>query len=337
MTRSTVLLVLLALGSAGPAAAAASGPAESALEARIARIAAEVPGTVGVCAIHIESGRTAGLHAARAFILQSTFKALVAAAVLDAVDRGALALDTPVELRAQDMAPNASALTDRWPNGGVTLSVHDLLVPMVTLSDNTACDALLRTVGGPDSVTAWLRRRGLSGLRVDRDEFALSNDWYGLRPPPRASWTADSLRAQREAVPAGARAAGAAAFLADPRDRATPEGFARFLVALQKRELLGPASTDTLLAVLGRCATGANRLPALLPRQARLAHKTGTGGEWGGVRNAVNDAGVLTLPGSGGHVAIVVFIEGVRGPQADAEKAIARIGREVFDHWNAPE
>ena len=55
------------------------------------------------------------------------------------------------------------------------------------------------------------------------------------------------------------------------------------------------------------------------------------------MRNAVNDAGVLTLPGSGGHVAIVVFIEGVRGPQADAEKAIARIGREVFDHWNAPE
>lgn len=334
--RTAATLPLLALAALAPARALA-GPEEAALEAEFARIARSVRATVGVCAIHVESGRTAGLRTGREFILQSTFKTLVAGAVLDAVDRRRLSLATPVELRPRDMAPNASPLTERHPLGGVSPTVHALLELMVTRSDNTACDALLRALGAPDSVTAWLVRRGFRGVHVERNEFALNNDWFGLRPPPDSTWTAASLRALRAAVPAARRAAGAAAFLADPRDRATPEGYARVLVALQRGELLSRASSDTLLAMLGRCATGANRLPALLPPQARLAHKTGTGGTWAGRTNAVNDAGLVTLPGGGGHVAIVVFLEDVRGAQPAAERAIARIGRAAFDHWNAPE
>lgn len=325
------------LSGAGGTEAAATRPEEASLEARLAEIARTTRGTVGVCAVHIESGRTAGLHPEREFILQSTFKALVAGAVLDAVDRGRLTLATPVALRPRDMAPNASPLAERHPLGGVSVPVHELLDLMVTVSDNSACDALVRELGGPDSVTAFLVRRGIRGAHVDRNEFALNNDWYGLRPPPESLWTAASLRRLRQAVPADRRAAGARAFLADPRDRATPAAYASFLVALQQGELLSPASSDTLLAMLGRCATGSNRLPAGLPPRTRIAHKTGTGGTWRDGTNAVNDAGIVTLPGGGGHVALVVFVEDVRGPVADAERAIARIAREVFDHWNAPE
>jgi beta-lactamase class A len=329
-------LIAFALAATRPAGAA-TAPEETNLEARIAEIARTARGTVGVCAVHIESGRTACLNPEREFILQSAFKALVAGAVMRDVDRGRLALTTPVALLARDMAPNASPLSKSHPLGGVTVSVHDLLDLMVTVSDNTACDALLRRVGGPDSVTTWLVRRGIRGAHVNRNEFALGNDWYGLKPPPRSLWTARSLGRLREAVPADGREAGAKAFLADPRDRATPAAYANFLVALQKRELLSPASTDTLIAMLGRCATGANRLPAGLPPGVRLAHKTGTGGTWRDGTNAVNDAGIVTLPGSGGHVALVVFVEDVHGPVADAEGVIAKIAREVFAHWNAPE
>jgi beta-lactamase class A len=178
---------------------------------------------------------------------------------------------------------------------------------------------------------------GKVGVCAVHVEFALANDWYGLVPPAESTWTAARLKALRAAVPAERRARGAAAFLADPRDRATPAAYARFLVELQSGVLLGPASTDTLLAMLGRCTTGAGRLPAGLPPGTRLAHKTGTGGTWREGTNAVNDAGIVTLPGGGGHVALVVFVENVRGPVADAERAIARITREVFEHWNAPE
>jgi beta-lactamase class A len=336
--RATLLVLALAAGAAAAAGPVRAGEAETkSLEAEFARIVRPLRATAGVCAIHLESGATAGLRMDREFILQSTFKTLVAGATLDAVDGGALALGTPVPLRARDMAPNASVLTERHPLGGVSPAVHELLDLMVTTSDNTACDALLRTLGGPARVTDWLARRGFRGIHVDRDEFALNNDWYGLRPPPESTWTAASLRALRAAVPARGRAAGAAAFLADPRDRATPLAYARVLAALHERELLSPASTDTLLAMLGRCRTGVRRLPAMLPPQARVAHKTGTGGTWAGSTNAVNDAGIVTLPGGGGHVVVVVFLEDVRSPLPAAERAIARIARAAFDHWNAPE
>jgi beta-lactamase class A len=328
------VLLTLAAAPHGDARAAA----DAALEARLARIAATAHGIAGVAVIHVESGREAGVRAGRPFVMQSTFKTLVAGAVLDAVDRGRFALDTPVELRARDMSPGVSVLTGRYPLGGVSPAVHELLDLMITRSDNTACDALLRALGGPESVNAWLRRRALPGLRVDRGEFTLGNDWYGLRAlPAESTWTAASIAKLRDAVAPARRTAAAAAFLADPRDRATPEGYARLLVALQRRELLGPASTDTLLAMLSRCTTGAGRLAGWLPPQVRLAHKTGTGGTWRGHTNAVNDAGLLTLPGGGGHVAIVVFVEDVRGPVADAERVIARIAGAVFEAWNAPE
>ena len=52
---------------------------------------------------------------------------------------------------------------------------------------------------------------------------------------------------------------------------------------------------------------------------------------------AVNDVGVITLPGGGGRVAIAVLIRDVRGPVPRAEKTIAEVAKAVFDSWNAPE
>jgi beta-lactamase class A len=138
-------------------------------------------------------------------------------------------------------------------------------------------------------------------------------------------------------VPAPRRSRADEAFARDPRDHASPAAFTAILAQLQRGRLLSAAGTDTLLAMMGRCATGGARLPRLLPPQCRLAHKTGTAGTWRGHTHAVNDVGLLTLPGGGGHVAIAVLVRDVHGDPAGAERTIARIARAVFEEWNAPE
>jgi beta-lactamase class A len=166
----------------------------------------------------------------------------------------------------------------------------------------------------------------------------LGDDWFGLESRlPDSLCSAAALRALRDSVPAARRARADAGFSADPRDHASPAAFVALLALLHRREALGAASTDTLLAMLSRCETGARRLPALLPPACRLAHKTGTGGTWQGHTHAVNDVGLLTLPGGGGHVAIAVLVRDVHGGSRAAEDAIARIARAVFDAWNAPD
>src|SRR3546814_2555789 len=48
--------------------------------------------------------------------------------------------------------------------GSVTMSVRDLIETAITKSDNTANDSLLRTVGGPDAVRAFIDKKDLGEI-----------------------------------------------------------------------------------------------------------------------------------------------------------------------------
>jgi beta-lactamase class A len=47
----------------------------------------------------------------------------------------------------------------------------------------------------------------------------------------------------------------------------------------------------------------------------------------------VNDVGVITLPGKGGHVALSVFTKGSSRPEEVSEKAVAEISRTIYDFF----
>jgi len=326
--------VAFAVALASPAHALSR---DAGLERRLAAIASDCPGVCGISVLHLDSGRFAAIRADERFPMASTFKLPIAMTVLSGVDQGAIKLDEVVHLNPWDMNPAASALTDAHPVGGVDVTLHDLLDRMLTTSDNTACDVLLRRVGGPAVVTQELRLWSVSELRVDRDERESGNDWVGLSLPFDSTQTAASLKAARDAVPISRRAEADRKFMADPRDTATPRGFTALLAMLWHGAALSPASTDTMRAMLERTTTGAGRLRAGLPKPVKLAHKTGTGWSLGDHTAAVNDVGVITLPGGGGRVAIAVLIRDVRGPVPRAEKTIAEVAKAVFDSWNAPE
>ncbi len=99
-------------------------------------------------------------------------------------------------------------------------------------------------------------------------------------------------------------------------------------------ELLTSAGTARLLDLMQRVSPGDARLKGELPPGTPVAHKTGTR-ETDRVMAAVNDVGILTLPGGAGHVAIVAFVSRSDRGQAAIEHAIARISLAVFDHWSA--
>lgn len=58
-----------------------------------------------------------------------------------------------------------------------------------------------------------------------------------------------------------------------------------------------------------------------------LRHKTGTG------NNAVNDVGLISLPGKHGHIALAVMISDSKLPTADQERAVADVAKAVYEGW----
>lgn len=277
--------------------------------------------------LNIDGGETWALSAERAFPMQSVFKAPLGAAVLAEVDAGRLSLDEVLTLTEQDLSPPYSPVADAWP-GVQAYTVRDLLVRAVGGSDNTAADVLMRRIGGPGMVQAWLNDQDIRDLRIDRYERELQTDVYGM-PAFRPEWRGEAAFTRvLAAVPPAQRRAAMAAYLSDTRDTVTVSGALSFLQKLVTGQLLSPASTQLLLRIMTESPTGQNRLKAGMPPGATLAHKTGTGRTDLGVNPAANDIGVITLK-DGRRYAVAVFLAGSPASDAERDEIIADAARAI--------
>jgi len=118
------------------------------LRDRIEQISQAARGRVGVKATVLETGESVTLNGDRQFPMQSVYKFPIAMAVLAQVDRGKLKLDQKIRVEASDFVSDLqhSPIRDENPQG-VELSLAELLKYMVSESDGTACDVLLKLVG----------------------------------------------------------------------------------------------------------------------------------------------------------------------------------------------
>lgn len=170
-------------------------------------------------------------------MLCSTFKLVLAASVLAKVDAGGEKLDRLVRYERGDLL-EASPLTTANVATGMTVSA--LCEAAVTVSDNTAANQLLASVGGPAAVTAFLRKLGDESTRLDRNEPALN-------------------------IPDG------------DKDTSTPSAMLGDLKMILLGDVLASASRTRLLGWLAASTTGKARLRAGLPAGWQVGDKTGSG------------------------------------------------------------
>jgi beta-lactamase class A len=334
-TLSCVTIALLAAPAAAQNAASSSDPGLSQLEGQIAELAKVSGGKVGVAIVHLESGRAVRLNRTIGFPMASTVKVPLAVRLLTAVDRGELRLDSMIAIRPGDLHPGSGTLTDLFAQPGVVLSVRNLMELMLRISDNSATDILLRTAGGGAAVNARLAQLGVAGVRADRPTVRLIGDYIGLRDLPSDDIPIAEFIRREEALSDSVKRAALVAFAADPRDTATPDGMARLLELIWRRQALSASSTDLLLDIMYRCVTGTERIKGMLPPGTRVAHKTGSLGPDTGIRGGrtVNDVGIIDLPNGAGHLLTVVFVKDA-DDAAMGEKAIAHIARAAYDYFS---
>jgi beta-lactamase class A len=221
------------------AAASLCGGAAFAADA-LSAIEARIGGRLGVAALDLGDGRRLEHRADERFPMCSTFKAMAAAAVLQRVDAGAERLDRFLRYGPADLFSYAPATRAHVGDGGMKLG--ELCAAAVELSDNTAANLLLASIGGPAGWTSFVRGVGDGVSRLDRNEPTLN-----------------------------------AAIPGDPRDTTSPAAMLGDL----RRVVLGPAlsaaSRDRLQGWMIAGKTGAARLRAGLPPAWRIGDKTGTG------------------------------------------------------------
>lgn len=282
----------------------------------------DFPGRVGAC---IQDGTT--LNCTRGderFSLQSVVKLIVSVAVLDD-DR--FRVNQPITIFPKDLSVSVQPIAQYVTPNGYKTTIGELIRSTIMTSDSAACDILIARLGGPKAVNDFLVRKGIKGMRVDRDERHLQTETDGL------TWRDEFidpkvLEAAIAKIPEEKRYAAYKRYQADPRDTSTPKAMATFLTRLVNGDLLPADRTAFILQAMADCTTGADRLKAGTPSTWKLAHKTGSSGTRRGLTVATNDVGILTAP-DGRKLAIAVFVGDSTAPPEARAAIIAAVAAAV--------
>lgn len=273
---------------------------QTTLDKKINMIVKGKNATVGISVLGIENGFTYTKNAEKKLPMQSVFKFHIAATVLDFVDKGKLSLDQKIMLTSQNLLKNTwSPLREKYGEGGVEITLAEVLEATVAKSDNNGCDIMLNLLGGTEPVQKFIDSKGIKGFQIKFSEAQMHQDWS----------------AQYE-------------------NYSTMNSATTLLKKFYDGKLLSKKSTDYLMKVMLTTSTGVKKLIEQLPKNTPVARKTGSSGKNdAGVTGAENEIAIVTLP-NGKHYAIAVFVSNSMESEETNCKMISDISKVVYDYFN---
>jgi beta-lactamase class A len=271
-------------------------PRLRALCRQLEQLAKQDPSTFAVGFVDLRDNQQLYLRPDAWMHAASTYKTAVMVAVFDAIARGKLRLDTPIKIvnRFRSIVDGSSYRmpVPRRPRDlpprmiGKSLPVSTLVEEMITISSNLATNLLLERVGAKQAMKT-LRRLKLRGIKVLRGVQDIKAFDRGLS------------------------------------NEVTARGMTRLYAQLARGKLISTKASQQMIAVLLRQRLHA-KLPPLLPRSIKLAHKGGT------ISTVSHDGGIALRKGRAEYVVVVMSRGYKRLKQVD--KVLARISRAIWLH-----
>ena len=265
------------------------GRAQTPLDELLRPAIQSIPGNVGVYARTMANGPALyAYNAAVSFPSASTIKTLIMLTAFKAAERDPTAMQKRITFRAADRIGGSEFMANA--SDGERFTVHELITPMIQVSDNTASNMLI-THFGFDTINAVTRRAGLHHTTLRRhflDTAAL------LRHMDNRTTPADMARLLYE-IERGAR-----------------EGIATVASSISCRRMI--------TIMLGQ--TDRDTIPRLLPASVPVANKTGE------LSRSRSDVAIVDPFGDSPFV-LAVFTSGLDAP-GQAYSGIARISRVIY-------
>ena len=237
--RRTLLLAASVLPLASACTAWSAKGQQQDASAQLAALEGASGGRLGVVAFNTATGVRVQHRADERFPFCSTFKLMLAAAILERSAKEGGLLARRVNYSKGDLISH-SPITEKNVAAGMT--VAELCAATIQYSDNAAANLLMKILGGPPAVTAFARASGDEVFRLDRWETELNT-----------------------AIPG------------DLRDTTTPAAMAASVQRLVLGNALGAAQREQLKTWLLGNTTSTERFLAGVPAGWKVGDKTGAG------------------------------------------------------------
>ncbi len=252
---------------------------------------------VGLAAHDFSTGEDILINPDISFHPASTMKMCVMMEVFHQARRGLFSLDDRIMVKnkfasiadgsAYGLSIADDSEKDLYNRISQPLPIRDLVRLMITLSANLATNLLVERVT-PQRITAFMRELGADGLIIRRGVEDNKAFHLGLN------------------------------------NEATARGFMNLLVKLAKREVISPEDSDEMIEILSQQQFN-EMIPAQLPDNVRVAHKTG----WND--DLYHDAGIV-YPLNKEPFILVILTRGCK-TESEAHTLIASLARAIYDNW----
>ena len=143
----------------------------SPMEKEIRKIESELNSHIGVSILTVNSNESWSYKGNERVPLTSTFKTLLCANLLSNADKGNIALDEKVAVEKDKLITYSPVIEKHI---GKSVSLYDSCSATMTTSDNTAANIVLQKIGGPITLTKFIRNIGDDITRLDRYEPELN-------------------------------------------------------------------------------------------------------------------------------------------------------------------
>ena len=234
-------------------------------------------------------GSIVGINENERFAIHSVMKFPQALHVADYLSRKGLDLDDTI------VVDKANLMQDTWSpmlklvEGKKAFSYAELLELSLGQSDNNASELLFKFCGEAKAVEKYMRKLGFRNIHVRMTEEQMHKN------PAKAI-----------------------------ENSATPAEMVRLFEWFYQHKDDNQYLTFIWKA-MADCSTGLKRIPAAIPADAHIVHKTGTGFPLPEGLQDMNDAGIILMP-DGSHAIIAVF-----ATHSPSEAVIANIARQLLD------
>ena len=241
----------------------------------------------GACIMRNDS--IVGINEDKPFAMHSVMKFPQALYVADYLSRKGLDLDDTIVVdKAELMQDTWSPMLKRF-EGKTAFSFAELLELSLGQSDNNASELLFKFCGKPKAVEKYMRKLGFHDIHIRMTEEQMHKN------PAKAI-----------------------------ENSSTPTEMVRLFEWFYHHKDDNRYLTFIWKA-MADCSTGQKRIPAAIPADARIVHKTGTGFPSAEGLQDMNDAGIILMP-NGSHDIIAIFTT-----HSSSEAVIANIARQLLD------
>ena len=270
------------------------------LEARLKPLADAHQGKVAIAVKHLGNGESYFLSADEPMPTASLIKLAVMVEYYAQVAEGKVKPTDAITLKKEDMVPGSGVLTEHF-SPGATFTLRDATRLMIVFSDNTATNMVLDQIGLPSTNTR-AAKLGLNETRVNAKVF-------------RADTRIDQERGKKYGL-----------------GSTTAREMVQLLGQIEAGKVVTPEACKEMLGHLKAC-DDKEKMTRFLPPGTVVAHKTGS------VNASKTDAGIIYT--KSGPVALCVLTDGNEDQRWVTDNAaqvlIAKIGKEVCDHFGGPE